>query len=441
MRQLAAAKNGRCLSDEYINNSSKLQWQCSSGHRWSATPATVREGGWCPECAGVKKKTIEEMRTLAEKRGGKCLSEAYVNAYTPLMWECDKRHTWLAKPNSIQQGQWCPICAGKQKKTLEEMQAIAAGHGGKCLSVNYVSKRQKLKWQCAKGHIWTSSSTAFGTWCPYCAGRTGEFSEYGKIAESKGGLLLSPTYLGAMRNHEWQCAEGHRWLASPNAIKKGSWCQECSKGLSERIVRTHFEQLFTNKFPTCKPKWLTNSRGGRMEFDGFCEALHLAFEYHGAQHFKHNPFFHRSADALDQRISDDSRKRELCQLRGIKLIEIPYTIDAGRLKEFILTEAKKLQVPIPSQAQSIKVNLSAAVSPAKLKKMQELAELHGGRCLSTSYVNAFTKLEWLCNRGHRWWAKPNSIQQGGWCPLCANISRRQSRRPTDGERSSLRAAS
>jgi hypothetical protein len=193
--------------------------------------------------------------------------------------------------------------------------------------------------------------------------------------------------------------------------------------LSERIVRAHFEQLFDNKFPTCKPKWLRNSRIARMELDGFCETLGLAFEYHGAQHFKHNPFFHRSSDALDQRISDDTRKRELCQLHGIKLIEIPYSIDESKLKDFILNEAKKLQLPIPTQAQNIEINLTAAVSPAKLKKMHELAERHGGRCLSTYYVNAFTKLEWECNRGHHWWAKPNSIQQGYWCPVCAKLRR------------------
>ena len=28
------------------------------------------------------------------------------------------------------------------------------------------------------------------------------------------------------------------------------------------------------------------------------------------------------------------------------------------------------------------------------------------------------KHEWQCKDGHTWWAKPNGIQQGSWCPEC-----------------------
>ena len=34
MRELAAAKGGKCLSDVYVNSASKLQWQCARGHTW-----------------------------------------------------------------------------------------------------------------------------------------------------------------------------------------------------------------------------------------------------------------------------------------------------------------------------------------------------------------------------------------------------------------------
>jgi len=50
------------------------------------------------------------MHTLATLRGGKCLSKEYETAHIHLEWECKEGHKWMAKPNNIQQGKWCPKC-------------------------------------------------------------------------------------------------------------------------------------------------------------------------------------------------------------------------------------------------------------------------------------------------------------------------------------------
>jgi len=47
----------------------------------------------------AEKLTIKEMQEIAESRGGKCLSKEYVNNYTKLKWQCDEGHTWKATPN------------------------------------------------------------------------------------------------------------------------------------------------------------------------------------------------------------------------------------------------------------------------------------------------------------------------------------------------------
>lgn len=39
-----------------------------------------------------------------------------------------------------------------------------------------------------------------------------------------------------------------------------------------------------------------------------------------------------------------------------------------------------------------------------LKLMRTIARERGGRCVSTEYVNASTRLEWECHIGHRWFA-------------------------------------
>lgn len=51
----------------------------------------------------------------------------------------------------------------------------------------------------------------------------------------------------------------------------------------------------------------------------------------------------------------------------------------------------------------------------------ELAKSKNGECLSIKYVNARTKLEWKCNKGHIWNATFNTIKKC-WCPICGTVS-------------------
>lgn len=54
-----------------------------------------------------------------------------------------------------------------------------------------------------------------------------------------------------------------------------------------------------------------------------------------------------------------------------------------------------------------------------IKDCCEIAKSNGGKCLSKTYVNAHSQLEWSCKIGHIWAATYNNIQQGKWCPTCS----------------------
>jgi hypothetical protein len=116
MRDIAKNRRGKCLSLKYVNNREKLRWQCSKGHIWEAIPDSIKHGHWCPYCAGLAKLTIEEMQELARQKKGKCLSKVYVNNKTKLKWQCSEKHIWDATPHKIKQGRWCPTCAIIKKK-------------------------------------------------------------------------------------------------------------------------------------------------------------------------------------------------------------------------------------------------------------------------------------------------------------------------------------
>ena len=99
-----------------------------------------------------KSEFLKKYKKIAKDRGGKCLSTIYINSTAWLEWQCHEGHTWEATPNQIQQGSWCPKCI--QNKKLENLKEIAESRGGKCLSLEYQGFLTKLKWQCSKGHAW-----------------------------------------------------------------------------------------------------------------------------------------------------------------------------------------------------------------------------------------------------------------------------------------------
>ncbi len=70
--------------------------------------------------------SLKECQDLAISRGGECLSKEYINNQTHMEWKCEKNHTWFATFNNVKNSNsWCPTCAGKAKSTLEECQEFS----------------------------------------------------------------------------------------------------------------------------------------------------------------------------------------------------------------------------------------------------------------------------------------------------------------------------
>jgi hypothetical protein len=68
--------------------------------------------------------------------------------------------------------------------------------------------------------------------------------------------------------------------------------------------------------------------------------------------------------------------------------------------------------------------------PKTLSDMRHLAIERGGKCLSRSYQNSRTKVQWQCKMGHVWWAQPGSVAAGSWCGKCKNLRSGDSQRLT-----------
>ena len=60
-KKYAESKNGKCLSNEYVNNQGKLEWKCSNLNHpsWLASSVhIVNRERWCSHCRKENKKKI-----------------------------------------------------------------------------------------------------------------------------------------------------------------------------------------------------------------------------------------------------------------------------------------------------------------------------------------------------------------------------------------------
>lgn len=289
--------------------------------------------------------TLEVCKSLAQQRGGECLSTGYVNTKTKMKWRCAEGHQWETTYGSIKSGRWCPHCTGHARVTIDKCNQLAEDRGGKCISMFYTNKAN-MKWRCAKGHVWETmyGNIKSGCWCPHCTGHARVTIDIcNQLAEDRGGKCISNQYQNCDNHMLWRCADGHEWSAKWNNIKTGHWCPTCSSGRSERIVRDTLEAKTGDAWPKQRPKWLDG-----LELDGYCEKLGAAFEYQGKQHYEYVPHFHRGGkEDLAKQQERDRKKYEVCVKRGVKLMLIPYKFncyDENKLKTYALDQLRALGV-------------------------------------------------------------------------------------------------
>ena len=135
LQALAAEHGGECLSTEYKGVNHPVRLRCAKGHEWETDAVNPLKGAWCRLCAhDGRRLSIKDAQEAAAARGGECLSQTYVNTTTKLSWMCDRGHVWQAVLNSIRiNGTWCMQCASmariSNRKSKARNKYQAAGRG------------------------------------------------------------------------------------------------------------------------------------------------------------------------------------------------------------------------------------------------------------------------------------------------------------------------
>lgn len=108
--------------------------------------------------------------------------------------------------------------------------------------------------------------------------------------------------------------------------KGGRLCKEAA----EKIYGVTFHR-------SVWPDWLRNPETGRaMELDLYNEKLKLAIEYHGEQHYRYIPFFHKnSRKNFEAQVRRDNYKLDICDEHGVYVIVVPYNLPEEKIEEWI----------------------------------------------------------------------------------------------------------
>lgn len=175
-------------------------------------------------------------------------------------------------------------------------------------------------------------------------------------ANSRGGSCLSDRY-DPIKKLEFECRQGHRWMATWYSIRDGSWCGVCyqtkrkTKSIETALLRSRLAAI---------------ARGGKCLSTQFAPSgrHHLQFECDKG---------HRWTTAWQQVVLGT-----WC----------PFCVGLGRLT---------------------------------IDDARSAAALRGGECLSAVVVNCKVPLEWRCALAHTWMANLDAIRNGkSWCPICSS---------------------
>lgn len=484
MQSLVISMGDECLSDTYISAKSKLLWKCSQGHEWFARPDNIRHGRWCPKCKNVKifKYLIEDMVRLASKRGGTCISRVFNGVKVKLEWECSLGHRWKATPDNIIRGTWCIKCRPTRPTlSIEEMRLIAEKRGGKCISNDYVNLNTPLLWQCDNGHEWWAvpASIKFAkSWCPYCSSTSIGEAICRQVLEatfgvafprkrpawllSAGGLRLELDgynagqkiafeYQGPHHYGEWHYHKGQKdyELQVVRDQMKQVKCKENNiilitikqfdslhdidrifmaiqnsvdaSGVSQAVVRGLI-RLESNELGNLKD--IARQNGGKL-LSAVYKGNNEKLEWECAEGHKWN--------AVPQNILRAKSWCPKCARVALLNIEEMKVLAKKRGGQCLSKEYIGISSPLKWECA---VGHQWEVAPAGIKfrntwcpycagkrktieDMDRLASARGGTCISVQYKNPTTKLAWKCSYAHEFYATPNKVQQGSWCPICA----------------------
>lgn len=288
----------------------------------------------------MKKKTHQEfLIDIENKNPNIIVLGTYENSKTKINVKCKVcGHLWSAKPNNLLNGQGCPKCSARYKRTHEEFIFEMYGINPNIeIASKFKNVSTKVGCICKIcSHHWcnTPNHLLSGVGCPKCkpiiAGKSHRLSndEFVKRMEIENeNIEILSEYVGALQKVNCRCKVcGKSWSATPANLLSGHGCPTCYESRGEKKIRSY---LIDNGILFESQKRYNDLRGvnnGVLSYDFYLPSHNLLIEYQGLQHSQPVNFKGRDVQYSNQQFSiqkeHDKRKRQYAFANGIGLIEI-----------------------------------------------------------------------------------------------------------------------
>jgi hypothetical protein len=180
----------------------------------------------------MKKLTIEYIKKYSNENDTICHDNIYINSHHKLKFECNKGHIYF-KNFSHFKNQKCPVCSGKRKKTIEEINEYCNKENYKCISKEYKNKIQKLDFICPKNHTFKMSWNDYrmGNRCKECniENIKMNFRYIVDLALNNNMICLSKIedYKNELTKLKFKCFNNHTFYKSYIVLNQDKKCKQC----------------------------------------------------------------------------------------------------------------------------------------------------------------------------------------------------------------------
>jgi len=184
-----------------------------------------------------KKMTYEYIKKYIEDvEGYKLLSEEYINNRTKLQIQCPNNHINNITWGSFKRGSRCKKCADEATRkrlthNYEYVNQYITSFGFALLEPNYIHQHNDITLCCHKGHVFTTTFFKFKhnehKSCPVCIGKPNYEYVKGEIDKS-GYILLESEYKGSGVKMKVMCNNNHIYEVSWDSFKQGHRCPKCN---------------------------------------------------------------------------------------------------------------------------------------------------------------------------------------------------------------------
>ena len=325
------------LLSDYISSTSSIKVKCKiCGKEWTPRADTLKN----IQCTTCKKSEKYKQQINEAVPNIEILTPIIYKVHDHVKCKCKIcNYEWdTASTAHLKQGHGCPNCAGICKKSNEEITDLITNKHSN-LQILKIENKNNITVQCKDcGSIRTSSLNKILQYskCEVCSGyrwNTKTFIE--RMSEINSDVEILGEFKTTADHIKVKCKKcGRIWQPKAKKLLEGLRCTCINGSKGELLVESILKKLKINyiHFYTIKDFKLISQN--RIIVDFYIPDYNTFIEYNGKQHYVPIEYFGGEIQFNKQKIRD-KELRNYCKENKINLIEIKYNLKEEDVEEII----------------------------------------------------------------------------------------------------------